>query len=107
MSELSELELLGFFEVEPERDEFLLKYAVGDCSGVNLLFLYNPVEKYIQTTLRYGSDEVMAVSCDTISRAWIDGRVLHAEFTYTGGVVRLELAVRPKLRINWVGLRIA
>lgn len=107
MTDISELDLLELFEVEPARDGYLLTYKVGSTGGVELLFLYNPIEQYIQTTLKHRGNEVMTTSCDTISRLWIDGNVLGAEFSYKGGQVQLELTVRPKLHVKWIGLRTA
>ena len=107
MTDVSELDLLAFFEVEPERDEYLLTYTVGTSSELQLLFQYNPIENYIQTTLKVAGEKLMTVSHDAVSRMWIDGAALGAEFAYRDHTVRLTLSVRPRIHVEWVGLRTA
>jgi hypothetical protein len=107
MTDMSELELLEFFEVEPERDEYLLTYTVGTGDNLQLLFRYNPIENYIETTLKAAGEKVMTTSHDAVSRMWIDGATLNAEFSFRDHNVRLGVSVRPKIHVEWVGLRTA
>jgi hypothetical protein len=107
MPELSELDLLDFFETEPERDEYLLAYTVGEPTGIQLRFRFNPIEQYVQTELLHNGDKVVTASHEGSARMWIEGSDLRAEFPHRDTVVRLDVSVRPRVRVEWVGLKTA
>ena len=101
----SELELLEFFGVSPERSEEVTLFRVVDPAGISLEFSYNDTDDSAQTALYVGGRCICVVCHERMSRFWIEQSILHAEFTYSDNKVTLSLLLRPTIRVDWSGLR--
>lgn len=101
----SELELLEFFGVDPERSEDVTLFRVVDQAGVNLEFSYNDTDDSLQTALYVGGRCICVVCHERMTRFWIEQSILRAEFTSSDNNVTLSLLVRPTIRVDWSGLR--
>ena len=101
----SELELLEFFGVEPERSDDVTLFRVADSVGVRLEFSYNDVDDSVQTALYVSVRCICVVSCERMSRFWIDQGTLHAEFSYSDHTVNVSVLVEKSIQVNWSTLR--
>jgi hypothetical protein len=103
----SELELLEFFGVDPERSEDVTLFRVVDPAGIILEFSYDDTDDSMQTALYVADRSICMVCHERMTRFWIDQSVLRAEFTYSDNKVTLSLLVHPTIRVDWSGLRSA
>lgn len=102
----SELDLLGFFGVEPIRDEDVTIYKISDSSGLVLTFSYCVFDDSLQTRLDWNGHMIAVVSQEGMTHFSIIEGVLRADFelhTYRG---HLEVKVTPFIQVQWSGLRV-
>lgn len=101
----SELDLLEFFETEPNVEGDVLTYHVQDSSGATLAFSFNTSDDSVQTLLKFDGRIVSLTSHECLTRMWIDRATLHAEIENGGYRITLSMALRPLIQIEWFGLR--
>lgn len=105
MSVPSELELLEFFCVEPERDGDVFVFQVSDSAGVTLRFSFDVIAGSVQSIVGLNSATTSMVCHECLQRIWIADQTLHGEFAYGNGNVTLTLKLHPRIQIAWTGLR--
>jgi hypothetical protein len=101
----SELELLEFFGVEPERSDDVTLFRVRDPLGVSLEFSYNEADDSVQTALHVAGQCICVVCHERMTRFWIDQGALRVEFAFSDSITALSLLTRPTIRVDWSGLR--
>jgi hypothetical protein len=101
----SNLELLEFFGVEPERSDDVTLFRVCDPLDVSLEFSFNEADDSVQTALHVAGHCICVVCHERMTRFWIEQGTLRAEFAFGDYITALSLLTRPTIRVNWSGLR--
>lgn len=101
----SDLELLEFFETEPDIEADIRTYNARDPSGATLAFSFNVYDDSVQTRLKQDERTVLVASHECLSRMWIEDGMLHAECESAEYRITLTIALRPLVRVEWSGLR--
>lgn len=102
----SRLDLLVFFAAEPIIEDDIHTYQVQDSSGVVLVFTFDESDQSVQTVVKQDERIVSLTSNECMTRMWIDGETFRADFECNGYRTRLELMVRPFVKVEWSGIRI-
>tara|TARA_R110002111_G_C5992679_1_gene372161 strand:+ start:531 stop:854 length:324 start_codon:yes stop_codon:yes gene_type:complete len=101
----SDLDLLEFFEAEPNIDGDIQTYHAQDSSGAAIAFSFNTSDDSVQTLLKHDERIVSLTSHECLTRMWIDGETLHAEVESVSYRIRFSMVLRPFVRIEWSGIR--
>lgn len=101
----SYIDLLEFFAVEPNVEDEVHTYQAQDSSGITLSFSFNASDDSVQTVVKQDGRIVSLTSHECLTRMWIDGTMLRAEFKSDDYRITLSLIIRPFVRIEWSGLR--
>ncbi len=95
----TELELLEFFLVEPEKQGAIYFYDISDSRGVNLIFSFDTIMGSIQSMIKIKGVEVATVIMEDVERIWIDDNdaakpYLRAEFNGDKRI-KMNLVILP------------
>lgn len=99
------IELREFFCIEPYKVNDVWDFIVNDNTGIGLSVSFSIADDSLQTSLRIGERLIAVVSHERMTRMWIDGNMLNAEFANAGYNVNLVVEVNPLIVVKWSGLR--
>ncbi|QDT44771.1 hypothetical protein Pan241w_48870 [Gimesia alba] len=101
----TDLELLEFFEIEPNREGDVLTYYSKDSSGMTLTFSFNPYDGSVQTILKFEGRVISLVCHEGLTRMWIEDTTLRAEFERDDYRTNMSIVQSPFLQVEWSGIR--
>jgi hypothetical protein len=104
-----EFELIEFFEsesIDSAPSDGYWCYEFTDKNGVTLQLTFNIFESYVQTSFFLNNNPIDVVRCENITHLIIEHDCLRGEFCNREMDLRLELRLRPRIKVIWSLLKV-